>query len=1060
MPRKEDSQFSQEQSQSRQRMEKSEDVLYVDNYGGLNTTSPSVNSPYSDSPEMVNMDVTVSGILKKRNGSFVRKSTSVSPLGYFATPLDLVNGDTLMVIKSGTSLIYEYLPSSDSLVGSTTIATHSNVFTAAASNIKPSFSWVSGANTTRCIMATGVNTIVESEFYQERVTGAGATTIVKAGDFRSFFNTTLSYGLYFDGTDYVVEPVTGVGFAAGSTTFTFGNSVPSGADVALITISWHWWSEALKRSRYQCYGSTFRFNTSAEADANVEVPDAIQVGLESDAALWLNLGLTGLAYGNQLCAVADSNDATGGGFTLDTTPTAATEYAWSQLVYTDSADNITPGTQYLTFGDIAGAGTNPPTPVHFVRQFFLPFNGLQGVSTSNIQVVSSRGLAWVWLDSGTRFANTATTKKFWLYGSNLAVLTSAGTAYALSFYGGYPYGIDEEFIEIINTSATFIGSGAVSTYYSLLVNGSHRPWYGASSYANFFTGEFPSLVGVYQNRVVLSGIPKSPLMAVISNQGNFGSRYNYQNYETTFEDATFSSNPIVIELDGRSDDAITGLISWYDSLFVFTKRTVRRVFGGSAVAVSPTNINQTVISEVGCRAKHGITATDEAVLFISDSGLYRINTNQDAGGFDAQNIGVKIERLFFENSEAVPDVAWVYYNQLTDTVVMGISDLNDSYLTTRVLTYFNRRGAFGEITTHRGFMLSTFGTSNGKRDFIVGVLRDTGVTSAPSTSSVVSLLEFNVKNLNTDYTQVTTSAALASTVTSLVIDPSVVYTIDANQRVVSTLPKEQTSTYSKFGFKMLPLRDFGGYLEVIFNNTVYDIELSLAAGDFSVYPFQYSLYMNILPYTAGGTIKVSLKDDSGNSPIRLIEDNVEVTDATIGTSSGRLTVTYADGDADSVYYIGATIPAWHFTPTLLAELPIQLKRGNHYLGYYDNRPFHDLFTAADANEDADQSTGDVSDKFKVTAGVRVGVLFNDARNGVYDLEVYGSDDLVWDVSLFDLPSTSYRNQINDVVRLVIPILGVGYSVQVCNFNFSLDKFALIGYKVKQKIKGRNTTRWY
>lgn len=1053
-----DRNFAEQMGQSRQRAER-EDVLFVDNYGGLNTTSPSVNNPYSDSPSMVNMDIDISGVLQKRQGSYIRKAITGIPQGFFIAPYTLENDEVVLLVKNGTDLSFYYLPDQNTKAEMTLINTFSNVWSSAAENIRPSATWVNN-DTTRCIMATGTNTVVEAEIFEVALTGDGNTTIDYTGDLSSVASSSLSFGLY-DG-DTVVS-VSSVSYSAPTTTITFGSSIPNGQEITLITVSWHWWAEALKRTQEQCYSSFFRFNTSVEADANVAVPDDIQTGLYSDSQLYRNQSLTGLAYGNFLCDLHDSNDATGGGFTLDTTPTSDTDVAWSNLVYTDGSDSITPGTQYVTFGDISGAGTDPPTPVHFTRRFFLPFNSLTGVDNSDLDVVDARGFAYTINVSGSRNANDASNKYFYTTEGDYTISSTSGdTVYAVAFDGGYPYGIDEPFIEIVNAEEKYIGSGAVETYYAFLTAGSYIPIYNYSSFCNFASGQFPQIVGTFQDRVVVAGIPNQPLSVFMSNIGKDGSRYEYQNFEILFADQTLATSPIQLTLEGREDDRIVALRSWYDSLFVFTKRTVRRISGGQNIGVTPVNVQQQVVSEVGCRSKHGVINTDDSLLFISDSGLYQIQTTDTSGGYDAVNIGVKVERQFFENSENKPEVSWMYYNQKRDLVFIALTTTEDSFLCTRLLTFYNRRQAFSEYILYNGYFTSAYGASNVDRDFVVVPLRDTAVSAAPTTSSICCVCELNIDNLNMDLTYSPTNTQIAAGSTSYQFRTRVEHTIDNGQRIVSTLPSTLSGTASREGFKMLPLTNHYDYLNVVYDNGTFDTTM-MAGTDYLRYPLQHAIYSNYLPWTTSHTFEIDLFDDEGVYPIRVIKDTVELvsgTDFTVGTSSSRLTVTYGDGNSNNVYLVGASIPAWHFTPTLLNETPLAMKRGVHYLGYYDNRNMHDFLTASDVNSADSQETIAVADRWKTTAQCSLGILYNDSRTGVYQLEVYEEDELIWDVSLFDFPSIGYRNQLYDVVRLVHPIIGVGYSVQVVNFNFSRERFALIGYQVKLRPKKRNTTRWY
>jgi hypothetical protein len=786
--------------------------------------------------------------------------------------------------------------------------------------------------------------------------------------------------------------------------------------------------------------------------------------LQSDTDSWVEFGYT-IGFNNYLATVHAAHDTTGGGFTLANPPTTATEFAWSALSYTDSSDYVTPGTSYLTFGDIAGAGTNPPTPVFWTRIFLLPFNSLQQVDAQDIAAIDNRGNAWTQRTNATRVAGSSSVRDFWLYTSGLVVDTTGGTTdvAAISFQANVPFGVPTDFIEVYYESVAGVGSNASTSYASLVTNGAIMPWYGLSNMCQQFNQEYPSLIGAYQNRIVIGGIPRQPMTLYFSNSGSEGSRFRFQNFQAlVFTDPTVATEPITVTLEGREDDRIVGFLGWYDSLFVFTERTVRRIFGGNTVAVSPTNISQTTIAEIGCKSSHGFVATDEAILFISDSGLYAIRTTDTSGGFDAVNIGVKVEQIFTVNSESLPSVSWMYYNQLRDVVFFGLSSEQDAYLNSRLLVYYNRRSAFGEYALYNGYFLTAFGASDSKRDFLCYVQRDTAVTAAPTSSAVVHVLEQNVDDVNIDLVLSPSAASLISTYTTPYFNPRIEHTIDNSQRIIKTTPSEQSGLLTRQAFRSLPLNNFYDYLEVIYDNGSTETEL-VGGSDFLRYPFQQSIYVNTIPYTTGHTIEINLLDERESRPVVVVEDTIELvegTDYTIATSSGLFTIDKDDANADSVYYIGTSIPCWHFTPTLLAELPIQMKRGVHYLGYYDNRLMQSYYKASDVNSTVSQTATEVSDRYKTEAGLSIGILYNDARSGVYQLELYGTESLTWDVSQFDLPSQGYRNQLNDVVRLVEPIIGVGYSIQVCNFNFGTERFALIGYKVKQRLKGKNTTRWY
>lgn len=136
------------------------------------------------------------------------------------------------------------------------------------------------------------------------------------------------------------------------------------------------------------------------------------------------------------------------------------------------------------------------------------------------------------------------------------------------------------------------------------------------------------------------------------------------------------------------------------------------------------------------------------------------------------------------------------------------------------------------------------------------------------------------------------------------------------------------------------------------------------------------------------------------------------------------------------------------------------KRVVHYVGYYSNKEYLSLYSVDDVNAGASQDESELTDRYKVPVGLKLGILYNDTRTGGYESEVYGSDELLWDVSSFDTISDTFRNQENEIVRITIPLFGVGYSFQVINYNMSLDRFQLIGFHVLTIPKGRRSTLRY
>jgi hypothetical protein len=621
--RQESQSFTSGINQSAQREADDNRILYTDNYGGLNTEASAINIPLADSPELMNMEIGITGRIKKRGGSVLRDLRTGYSDGYIVVPVQLRTGEWLVWEKVGQSMIGSLLPSKNSNSPNTTVWTYDNLFSTNSVNEKPSFV-VTKEEYPRLIMVQSNTVPIEIEFNMIEVVGDGNTTIDIPGNWTSLFGTTYSYGIY--GT--VSTQLSGISHSSGTTTLTFAASIPAGQRLTLVQPIFHWWAEAIKRTQDQIYATAVRFNTSLEADANVEVPVEIRRGLFTD---YLSAGLTA---GQMPCLLLTEHSTSAGLFTFDKTPTTSTEYAWSSLEYLRSTndtiagsasagDYVALGTNFVTFGDISGTGTAAPTPIRFIRLNYLPFNGGTFAQAQDIDVITAAGTTLTWRT--TTGSKGGTWGEYWLSTSNFSA-TGTGTDLTpyVRFDACVPFGIeDSEFVEIVNADEnnTWVGTAATETPYTPTSFGSYRPIYGLPEFCNYQTGVFPTIIALYQNRIVLSGISAFPNYLFLSNQGTQGSRFNYQNFQIYMEDATVATNPVEVQINGIG--TITGVIDWFNSLFVFTEDAVKRVYSNNQI-LTPTDKTQSDIATIGCKSVHAITKTDRNVVFVANSGLHKV----------------------------------------------------------------------------------------------------------------------------------------------------------------------------------------------------------------------------------------------------------------------------------------------------------------------------------------------------------------------------------------------------------------------------------------------------
>ena len=1039
-----------QQSQSAQRETDDNRILYTDNYGGLNLEASPINIPYADSPALLNMDISLAGRIRKRGGSVLRSSTTGYSSGYICAPVKLPTGEIIIWEKVGTGMKGSVLPAKSSNSACTVTWDFTNLFSSTSQTERPS--WVvTEEDAPRLIMVTRSTVPIEIEHQTKELVGDGDTTIVVPGDWTDYFGTTYSYAVFGSTTN----KLSNISYSSPNTTFTFASSIAAGQKVTLVSPIFHWWAEAVKFNQDQVYATSLRFNTSVQADANVQVPVEIRRGLFAD---YTSLGFTN---GQMPAILLDQHDTGAAAHTWANPPTSASHYAWSQLEYTPGSDYVYPGSAYVTFGGIAGTGSDPPTPVLFLRFNYLPFNGGTYAQGQHIGVYSSTGTAYTWKDNGTR---TTTRGFYWLVDSSrAAVYSGSGTTLCpmIRFDASVPFGLIDEFVEVVNTepNTTWVGSSATDDYFDFNTFGSFRPVYGLPEFCNYLTGVFPTIISLYQDRIVLSGLSSLPNNIYLSNQGGYGSRFKYQNFQIYMEDSTVDLNPVEVSINGVSK--ITALTDWFNSLFVFTEDSVKRVYSPNQI-LTPSSKTQSEIATIGCKSTHAVAKTDRNVVFISDSGVHKVAILEQTSDFYVESVSVKVEKIFREAS-LYPANSWLSYDATDSRLYVGVSDGYDPYVNQRLLVFFSERESWSEYSLFTGYLPHSYGVALDGRIFINVTDRvSDAITALPTVASLNYLCEFNRQDLVADLVQSVTVANFnaGTTVVAGSRTATLTYTVDDGQRIVKFSKDEIASTQSNYGFKYVPIDNV--YLFTVVY-TQGGIDTTLVGGtDFINEPIRDAIHITYYPWNTGATLTVQLRDEDGLSPIWVSVDNVEYTegdDFTVTESSNTYTIEADETvNSNSSVWTGFKYPAYHTTPTFFRQGFRSEKRVTHYVGYYSNASFASVYDSGDVNSSAGQDTSAVADQYKLRANVNVAFVYNDTRTGQVSTDLYLGSDLVWDVSLFDVAHSPFQQY--DTVRIVEPIIGIGYNFAVVNYSFNSKVFELIGYQVETTMKGKNSRAWF
>lgn len=171
----------------------------------------------------------------------------------------------------------------------------------------------------------------------------------------------------------------------------------------------------------------------------------------------------------------------------------------------------------------------------------------------------------------------------------------------------------------------------------IMVNGENTPqvWDQDSATVSDLTGTpdgvdfYPSMIEAHKNRLWAAGVPSYPYRV-------FFSAINKHDDWNTAEDAGY------IDVIDSWGSKITGLVSYFGYLIVFTENSVHRISGSSYddFAVTP------LIQNIGSVNNSGILAVGNDLFFVSSKGIHSLSTTQEYGDVKSAYISAPIQTDF------------------------------------------------------------------------------------------------------------------------------------------------------------------------------------------------------------------------------------------------------------------------------------------------------------------------------------------------------------------------------------------------------------------------------
>lgn len=990
-----------------------------DNFGGLNTTASPLNTPYEDSPYLRNALIDISGSVEKRKGTrLIYRNTSSSDgnsLNSFTTGLQY----NYVVAKQGRDiLIFE---SYFDVV--TLLIQKSNVWSSLAAAVTPSVVATSEVQP-RLIFCTGTNRPVQLSFTETQITATGSGSSVtltgtKANTYR--YATSNSCVAFVNRVR-----VPGATFSWSTGNFTVGGlSVVAGDVVDVCLITWQWWAEANTWTGDRFFKISNRFNVSA-ADKNVQVPTNLITDLDSVELSTNTYNVIAYKFGTR------TTDYT---FSVSSQPTTENQYSFSDGTIYNAGANIflTSTPNFVTFGALQSGGA--PSAVYFNRRRKIKFRNGINMNPSEVDVFVD-GVKRVQITSAGSGADVVY-KNYWMYNTTFPGIVDGSTITtgdAVTFEAGTLGLPATARVEVADNKPAHIGSAARNEHFDYR-DGNYVMAFGLGSYADYDAGYYPSVVSLYQNRLVFAGFANRPLSVLFSELGDstVPGKY-YASYSIT-NDNTLNTSAFDVVVNSRPDDRVTALVEWQSSLFVLTRYSCFRVSGQGTTPLSPTGRFVTFVSNTGCVNPNAWARTDFSVLYLSDTGLYDLVPIVENGEYEVRERSVKIRSEFGVTKDPrYEDLAWVRYDSDKRLVFIGMPAEEETHTTRDLLVYNTYRESWSKWDTPGGFnawSASNFvDRGNGTRFGMVCCLTRDGSRN-PTDFVFIRFDDF----LYLDYCQRKTHNGTGYFVPT---PPKIFHTVNVNQRHYAL---GYTNTKQLNAFESIPVSE-SDELTVFAGSTLLSVGVD--------YVKEESGYIYLLKSLPTGTVLTLTLGGTSSLPSYFVVfvNSLKVNSPSVSSNSFTLTATNGDVVDWGVAYLSA-----YTSPMFFYDSLADYKRTQHAYVFFDNRSALMTYQAADAVNSQDVSA--LTDGYRQQINCNLAIMYNAAADTKPTYDIFGFDQLTWDDSVFDV-STPY-DQYSPYQSVKVPVTGVGYGFQLWVWCWSEDYFKLSGYQITSNTKGKRYT---
>jgi len=999
-----------------------QDNIRSNNFGGINTTSSPLNLPESDSPDLLNLDIDLAGNLSKRPGTDIVlgfQDYGTVP-AYYCYPLRTSLGYDFQVTKNDGHL--EFNVAFNKQWGS--VKSYLNVWQSGSGYCNTCL--IPGTNPS-LLLLNGQQQPVQVTFYEKtRTAVATSSTVWTWQNADKFAGAATNKPILF--INGIPIPTTSISFSYDTATTALTATFPAGTlsvgiayRIDVVLPIWQRWVGAIRYFGDRYYDTVSRFNIT-RADQNIAVPQPLRSDID------LVPGTDPINFPMRVYATARPTDVQVGPVRQ---PTTSAIYGFGDgSTYTPGTGNyVNPAPFFITYAD--KSATTDPVTLHILRYRELRFNSNQGIDAADLRVTVDGTLRTqsVTAPPNTNGSYYVCSTPGTFYG------TTTGTATYLYFGVNEPIGVPPlAEVDLINTRVTAIGSAA-STSLDPLVPGSCQPIYGLEQWTDPLNNIYPSIACIYQGRLALSGFRNDPQRVIFSRVSVSSNSTSFNYFQITDDLDGLATDPFDILVASSSlDDFIVALVDWGGFLFALSRRSVSRI--GASGALASESVQVSYLSAQGLINPKAYARTENAIFYVSDSGVFNLNPREADGEYQAYEKSLKIRKVFGNLSPNAVSSTWLAYDRGKKNLVLGMPNTFDvPGLCSDILVFSTQRESWTRYAACGGF--SSFYGYN-FNDSITG----TNFAMHTLVGNDMYVLTFNSARY-TDFT----SLAPNFTGTLLAIPPSATYARQAGnngQPVTLRVARSITLTNSSQSIGdmpwLIPHISVVNYQVIEGALDITDSIERLPGGALwldDINPGTITLSVRPQRLTALSFTSKSRYGTAPQNEVCIWRNNellIQDTDYTLA-SNGSATLTTAATN-ESIEW-GLAYPCYYVSPLFTyGDLGV-LKRSKHLYLYFDNLSYQQK-----------RSDGD----YLNTVQANVAILYDSGLSGSTSWDIYGFNEVAWDDAYFDNPSP--QEQGHPYALFKAPLTGIGYSHQVIVFSHDASAFKLAGYQIEVRPTGK------